>query len=140
MSIVSQGEEEASMTQSINGIYFFFPPAYGKDNKLSPFTWEGSACSMWLCMCARGFDTQGGGFQLFGGVGGGVGGKGQILNTADKSTCGIITSLQRSCSCEDKTRHALWSRRPDKVVRGNLVAKFSVWHFLLQQMMRQHLR
>lgn len=65
MSIVSQGEEEASMTQLINGIYFF-PPAYGKDNKLSPITWEGSACPLWLCMCARGFDTQGGGFQLFG--------------------------------------------------------------------------
>lgn len=66
MSIVSQGEEEASMTQLINRKYFF-PPTYGKDNKLSPITWEGSTCPMWLCTCARGFDTQGGGFQLFGG-------------------------------------------------------------------------
>lgn len=66
MSIVSQGEEEASMTQLINRKYFF-PPAYGKGNKLSPITWEGSTCPMWLCTCARGFDMQGGEFQLFGG-------------------------------------------------------------------------
>lgn len=45
--------------------FFFFPAAYGKDNKLSPITCDGSTHPMWLRTCARGSDTQVCGFQLF---------------------------------------------------------------------------
>lgn len=109
---------KARVTQLINE-KDFFSPAYGKDNNTVPLP---GMTTLIQCGWARahvdlirksvGFSCSGEKKRKK---------KGQMLNTAEKSTCGTITSFQRSVLA--KMRKTLWSHCLSKVVRCNLVTQ-----------------